>query len=223
MHIETPLAFAPLMSARLGYNVYLKLEARNLPWSVGISLFAARAIKEHGSGVHLAAASSGNAGLALAWVGKSLGVRVSIYIPTTASSAQAALRTAGADVIIKGNDYGDALLDAQRFCENAPRAVLVPSYDHPTLWDGHSTMVHEIARQLPRGIAPDAILCSVGGGGLLCGILRGVHDLGWDQTHIVTTETHGANAYHLSLLANSEDPGARVLIPSSTILSTVAA
>ena len=39
----------------------------------GVSLFAARAVKEHGREVHLVAASSGNAGLALAWVGKSIG------------------------------------------------------------------------------------------------------------------------------------------------------
>lgn len=38
-----------------------------------MSLFAARALKEHGPGVHLVAASGGNAGLALAWAGKALG------------------------------------------------------------------------------------------------------------------------------------------------------
>ncbi|KAG8766117.1 hypothetical protein FRC12_007075, partial [Ceratobasidium sp. 428] len=125
MHIETPLVFAPLMSARLGYDIYLKLENLQISQSFkyrGISLFAVRAIKEHGSDVHLVAASSGNAGLALAWVGNALGVRVSIYIPTTASSAQGALRTAGAEVVIGGHDYGDALLSAQRFCEDASQA-----------------------------------------------------------------------------------------------------
>ncbi|KAG8690389.1 hypothetical protein FRC09_012000 [Ceratobasidium sp. 395] len=223
MHIETPLVFAPLMSARLGYDIYLKLEARSLSSFKyrGISLFAVRAIKEHGSDVHLVAASSGNAGLALAWVGNALGrirvtlrslavsllmlpgVRVSIYIPTTASSAQGALRTAGAEVVIGGHDYGDALLSAQRFCEDASQAVLVPSYDHPTLWEGHSTMVHEMARQLPNGVVPDVILCSAG-------------------IKIVTTETHGANAYHLSLLSNSEDLSAHALVPNNIKLSTTA-
>ena len=43
-------------------------------------------------------------------------------------------------------------------------------------------MIHEMARQLPTGVKPDAIICSVGGAGLLGGILRGVNDVGWDQS-----------------------------------------
>ena len=30
MHIETPLIFAPLMSSRLGYDIYLKLDVLSL-------------------------------------------------------------------------------------------------------------------------------------------------------------------------------------------------
>lgn len=78
-------------------------------------------------------------------------------------------------------------------------SVLVPSYgkfcnrrascthkmrsiDHKTLWEGHATMIHEAARQLPSGVVPDAVLCSVGGGGLLGGVIRGMNDVGWDQS-----------------------------------------
>lgn len=43
-------------------------------------------------------------------------------------------------------------------------------------------MIHEAARQLPSGVVPDAILCSVGGGGLLGGVIRGMNDVGWDQS-----------------------------------------
>lgn len=57
--------------------------------------------------------------------------------------------------------------------------VMVPAYDHPTVWQGHASMVHEIANQLPS--KPDAIFCSVGGGGLLGGVLVGCKDVGWDD------------------------------------------
>jgi L-serine/L-threonine ammonia-lyase len=40
-------------------------------------------------------------------------------------------------------------------------------------------MVHEIRKQLP--CKPDAIFCSVGGGGLLGGLLVGCEDVGWDE------------------------------------------
>lgn len=91
-------------------------------------------------------------------------------------------------------------------------------------------MIHEIARQLPNKSIPDAIICNVGGGGLLGGALQGVSKLKWDQSKLFVSsgcasihpklkakltaiETHGANCYHLSLLANSPDPAARLLIP----------
>lgn len=43
-------------------------------------------------------------------------------------------------------------------------------------------MIHEAARQLPSGAVPDAVLCSAGGGGLLGGVIRGMNDVGWDQS-----------------------------------------
>ncbi|QRV74808.1 cysteine synthase [Ceratobasidium sp. AG-Ba] len=217
MHIETPLIFAPLMSGRLGYDIYLKLENLQPSQSFkyrGISLYAARAVKEHGPGVHLVTASGGNAGLALAWAGKALGVRTTIYIPKAAHEVKPALLAAGAEVVIEGKDYAAALESARTFCSNTNHAVLFHAYDHPTLWEGHSTLVYETARQLPHGVAPDAIICSVGGAGLLGGVLRGVNDLGWDQTQVVTIETFGANCFHLSLLANDLNKTSHELIPS---------
>ncbi|KAF8604690.1 tryptophan synthase beta subunit-like PLP-dependent enzyme [Ceratobasidium sp. AG-I] len=218
MHIETPLIFAPLMSSRLGYDVYLKLDILQPSQSFkyrGLSLFAARALKEHGPGVHLVSASGGNAGLALAWAGKALGIRVTIYLPEAAYEVRPALLAAGAEVIIEGKNYAEALRSAGELCSSTEQAVLVHAYDHPTLWEGHSTMVYEIARQLPSGVKPDAILCSVGGAGLIGGVLRGVDDLGWNETQIIAMETIGSNCYHLSLLANSEDEETRTLIPDT--------
>lgn len=42
-------------------------------------------------------------------------------------------------------------------------------------------MVHEIEEDLPRGLRPDAIICAVGGGGLLGGIALGAEDVGWED------------------------------------------
>ncbi|KAG8732757.1 hypothetical protein FRC12_019145 [Ceratobasidium sp. 428] len=215
MHIETPLVFAPLMSSRLGISSLQNLQPSQSFKYRGMSLYAARAVKEHGPGVHLVTASGGNAGLALAWAGKALGVRTSIYIPVAAYEVKPGLLAAGAEVIIGGKDYAAALDSAREFCTNTEHAVLFHAYDHPTLWEGHSTLFHETAKQLPSGTTPDAIICSVGGAGLLGGVLRGVNDVGWDQTRVITFETFGSNCFHLSLLANSEDKEARSLIPDS--------
>jgi L-serine/L-threonine ammonia-lyase len=56
---------------------------------------------------------------------------------------------------------------------------MVPAYDSEILWEGHSSMVKELFTQLPS--KPDAIFCSVGGGGLLGGIIVGCKYVGWDD------------------------------------------
>ena len=58
-------------------------------------------------------------------------------------------------------------------------SVMVPAYDDPLLWNGHSSMIEEIAKDIPR--KPDAIFCSVGGAGLLGGVLVGCKKMGWDD------------------------------------------
>lgn len=67
-------------------------------------------------------------------------------------------------------------------------SVMVPAYDNPILWEGHSSMVREIKKQLQQ--APDAIFCSVGGGGLLGGIIVGCKAVGWD--HGISESLHGS-------------------------------
>jgi len=56
---------------------------------------------------------------------------------------------------------------------------MVPAYDDQLLWEGHSSMVVEIRDQLRK--KPDTIFCSVGGGGLLGGIIMGCKKVGWDD------------------------------------------
>ena len=50
---------------------------------------------------------------------------------------------------------------------------MVPAYEEKLVWEGHASMVDEVKRQLPVNTVPNAILCSVGGAGLLGGILIG--------------------------------------------------
>lgn len=56
----------------------------------------------------------------------------------------------------------------------------------------------ELYEQLD-GQAPDAIVCSVGGGGLLNGILLGLDKHNWNDTTILAMETYGADSMNASL------------------------
>jgi L-serine/L-threonine ammonia-lyase len=58
-------------------------------------------------------------------------------------------------------------------------SVLVPAYDHPTLWEGHGSMIAKISQQLGR--EPGMIACSVGGGGLVGGVMTRCMAAGWEN------------------------------------------
>uniref|UniRef100_A0A1E1WWY8 L-serine ammonia-lyase n=1 Tax=Amblyomma aureolatum TaxID=187763 RepID=A0A1E1WWY8_9ACAR len=58
-------------------------------------------------------------------------------------------------------------------------------------------MVEEVAEDLrEEGLgAPSAVVTCVGGGGLLCGILEGMHRVGWRHVPVVAMETRGAASF----------------------------
>ena len=49
----------------------------------------------------------------------------------------------------------------------------------------------EVEQQL-CGRRPDLVVLSVGGGGLLCGILQGLKQVGWASVPVLAMETRGA-------------------------------
>ena len=57
----------------------------------------------------------------------------------------------------------------------------------------------EIAECLP--VAPDLVVLSVGGGGLLCGVVEGLNRVGWKDVPILAMETEGANSLNAAVSA----------------------
>lgn len=59
-------------------------------------------------------------------------------------------------------------------------------------------MMEEVAADLlEQGFeeGPSAVVTCVGGGGLLCGILEGMHRVGWRRVPVIAMETHGAASF----------------------------
>ena len=54
--------------------------------------------------------------------------------------------------------------------------LYINPFDQPLIWTGHSSLIDELKVDL-KGVIPSLIVCSVGGGGLLLGILEGLK--GW--------------------------------------------
>jgi threonine dehydratase len=112
-------------------------------------------------------ASGGNAGIATAAAARALGVRCEVFVPTVCSAAkQATLRELGAQVVVAGSVYAQAL-EACLLRQRETGALLTHAYDQPEVVAGAGTLAREIEAQ---GGRPDSVLVSVGGGGLVAGI-----------------------------------------------------
>jgi L-serine/L-threonine ammonia-lyase len=213
VHVATPTVRSTPLSAAAGADVWLKLENVQPSGSFklrGMGLAAARAAARGATG--LVSSSGGNAGLAVAVAGRSLGLPVVVVVPSTTGAAMIArLRAEGAEVRVEGSVWDEAHVAATDLASRQGAALMHP-FDDPDVWEGHATLVAEAATQAPR---PDVVIVSVGGGGLLCGVARGLEEIGWSDVPIVAAETEGAASYAAALAA-----GRPVEIPAITSVAT---
>jgi L-serine/L-threonine ammonia-lyase len=93
--------------------------------------------------------------------------------------------------VVFGQSWQEAHEHAQTLLD-ADSAYLHP-FDDPLIWEGHASLISEI---LASGFEPEAIVLSVGGGGLLCGVAMGLQKAGWSNVTIVTAETAGADSFY---------------------------
>lgn len=135
-------------------------------------------------------ASGGNAGIATAAAARELGVRCEVFVPTVCSAAkQARLRELGADVVVTGAVYAEAL-QACLARQAQTGALLTHAYDQPEVVAGAGTLAREVEMQ--AGGVPDAVLVSVGGGGLIAGIAAWFED----RSRVVALEPELAPTLH---------------------------
>ena len=113
------------------------------------------------------AASGGNHGVAVAFAAQKLRVPAKVFVPTVSAQAkQDQIRRLGAQLVIGGERYADALAASQRWVESSG-ALEVHAYDQLETLTGQGTLGLEIERQCPQ---LDTLLIAVGGGGLIGGI-----------------------------------------------------
>jgi L-serine/L-threonine ammonia-lyase len=103
------------------------------------------------------------------------------------------LRVSGANIIVHGSVWDEAHAEALRIAASTPGSHVVHPFDHPEIFEGHKTIIQELEGQL--NTEPSAIMCSVGGGGLVVGIFRGLEDSSWKNTSVFAVETEGAESF----------------------------
>jgi len=213
LHSHTPLWESRPLSEALGARVYLKMEAFQPVGSFKLRGMGRACQNACSAGAaRLISSSGGNAGYAVAYAGRRLGVPVSIVVPTrTSARARDLIRGEGAEVIEHGEAWDDAHAYATLLSARVGGAYIHP-FDDPWAWAGHATMMHEAASD---GISPEAVVVSVGGGGLLCGVARGMAEVGWSKVPILAVETRGADSFAAAAAA-----GRLVTLDSITSLAT---
>jgi L-serine/L-threonine ammonia-lyase len=151
------------------------------------------------------------------------------------------MRQAGAtDVIQVGASWQEAdeyltgtLMEEAR--AKGEVAIYVPPFNAQEIWDGNATISKEIARQIPtltrhypvsiegksdddptaRIENVDAVICSVGGGGLFSGLMQGLDELSMQKTRVITVETLGADSLYQAVQKRE-----LVTLPAITSLAT---
>lgn len=197
LHIETPIFESLPMGEAAGRPVFLKMECFQPTGSFkirGIGLLCKEYVD--GGTSHLVSSSGGNAGFAVAYAGRQLGVDVTVVVPkTTATDVCYRIEQEDAKLVVHGCVWDESHAFALQLSEKVNAAYISP-FDHPTIWRGHSTIVDELVE---GGKKPDVIILSVGGGGLLCGILEGLERHRWADIPIVAVETKGAASLYSSV------------------------
>jgi L-serine/L-threonine ammonia-lyase len=198
LFIETPFLKSTPLSSYLGIPVYLKMESMQPSGSFknrGIGHICSAYARE-GAKVFISS-SGGNAGLAVAYSGRMLNIPVKVVVPETTSSKMIEkIKLENAEVIVKGRDWDEADQYAKSLLTEKGSYYISP-FDHPLIWEGHSTMIEEIYRTAE--VKPGAIIVAVGGGGLMCGVLEGLHKVGWGDVPVIAVETEGAASFAASV------------------------
>lgn len=155
-------------------EVWLKLEQLQVAGSFKARGMYNRLVANDIPAAGVIVASGGNAGIATAAAARALGVKCEVFVPTVSSPAkQQKLRELGADVVVTGSVYAEAL-EACLARQRETGALLTHAYDQPEVVAGAGTLAMEIEEQ--GGGVPASVLVSVGGGGLIAGVASWFED-----------------------------------------------
>lgn len=193
----SPLVPAPSYRARLGCELKLKLELLQPTHAFKVrgALNALLTMPRTALDAGVVTASGGNHGLGLAYAAQLLGVQAVIAVPTTTPELRVqTIRELGGEVMVHGDDWNAANDLAQTLVRARGYTYLSP-FDDPQVIAGQGTIALEILEQAPD---TDVIVCSVGGGGLISGIVSAVKHLR-PEVRVIGVETLGADCISQSL------------------------
>lgn len=198
----TPCPLSVPLSEATGCEIYCKLEFLQRTGSFkergarNALLLLADDKRKRG----VIAASAGNHALALAHHGSSLGIPVTVVMPTYAPLIkQTNCRKLGAKVIVQGTSFGEAKQLADELVAKEG-LTYVHGYDDPGVIAGAGTLGLEVLEQVPNF---DAVIVPLGGGGLAAGVSLAIKSL---RPAVQVIGVQAANATAFSTAFSAKKP-----------------
>lgn len=204
---KTPLVKLERLGKGLKNNIFLKLESRNPAYSVKDRIARAMVLKALSEGTlaeggRIVEPTSGNTGIALAMMGASLGIGVSLVMPETMSIERRKLMLMlGAEIVLTPGEKGmkGAIEKAEEMLAENSGYFMPSQFDNPANPQIHfATTGPEIYRALDG--RADVFVAGVGTGGTISGVSRFLKSAQFEGAFTVAVEPASSPAItkHLS-------------------------
>jgi threonine dehydratase len=208
--VETPLDFAPNLSARVGNPIYLKREDMQPVFSFKLRGAYNKIVRLPAEKLKrgVICASAGNHAQGVAMSAAKIGCRAVIVMPTTTPAIKVdAVKKRGGEVVLAGESYDEAYTQALEL-ERRDQLTFVHPFDDPDVIAGQGTISLEILRQYSRHDSEiHAVFVAIGGGGLASGVAAYIKAVR-PEIKVIGVETFDADAMKRSIAA-----GKRVRLP----------
>jgi threonine synthase len=200
----SPLLRAPRLSARLGVEVYLKIEGANPTGSFkdrGMTVAISKAREACATAV--ICASTGNTAASAAAYAARAGLTAVALQPAgaVASAKLAQARALGAKVLEIRGSFDEGLAAARELARRGTHTLVNSVNPHRV--DGQKTAAFEIVEELGR--IPDVLALPYGGGGNLTAYARGFAEVGAGSPRFVAGEA-ASRATTVASAIRIEDP-----------------
>ncbi|WP_129658818.1 D-serine ammonia-lyase [Rothia uropygialis] len=193
----------------LGHRV---LQRHGLPMSDGALQFMDPHIREIVSGYRLVVGSTGNLGLSIGLMGRTLGFSVSVHMSADAKTwKKTKLREAGAEVVEHAGNFSVAVTEARETAELEPTAFFIDDERSLDLFLGYAVAGARVAGQLRTAAVhvtadrPLFVYLPCGVGGAPGGITYGLKQEFGENVHCIFVEPTHAPAVFLGRLTGLDD------------------
>jgi threonine dehydratase len=209
---KTPFAYAPVLSQKVGNEIYLKKE--NLQITGAFKLRGAfnkiASLPEEKRKKGVIAASAGNHAQGVAFSANYFNVPAIIVMPeATPLTKVTGVKEYGGEVVLAGNNYDEAYEYAVNLAKEKGLEFIHPFADDDVI-AGQGTIALEMLEKVPD---LDYIIVPIGGGGLISGIASAAKQIN-PHIKVIGVTAAGAPAMRLSFLSGS--------VQDTTFVKTIA-